>query len=246
MTFGAVDVFYRLAYFFVSLYARLLCRRVVVGRENIPHQGPFLVVSNHLGSMDPPLVVSLFPARLGLVGMAAMAHRKDFFVGWLLDKAGAVWVRRGEADREALRQALRVMESGRPLGIAPEGTRSRTGALIQGKSGATYLALKAGVPILPVAIAGTEKVFPTWRRFRRPTVHVKIGPLFYLPSRGDARRSQHTAYCDDLIMTRLASMLPEAYRGYYAGHPLIAYWEKLDAEGASERPAWVRAAEPAE
>jgi 1-acyl-sn-glycerol-3-phosphate acyltransferase len=149
-------------------------------------------------------------------------------------------VRRGEGDRAALRAALNVLESGRPLGVAPEGTRSRTGGLIEGKTGTTFLALKAQVPILPIALAGTDKVFPRLRRLRRTTVQIRIAPAFTLPPVGDGPRREHLQYCTDLIMARLASMLPESYRGVYARHPLIPYWEQLDAAGTADRPEWVR------
>jgi len=222
----------------LTTYVRLICRVNVLGREHIPGQGPYLVVSNHLGSVDPALVFGIVPVRQGMVGMAAMAHRNDFIIGWFLDRGGAIWVRRGEADRGALRRSLEALDSGCPLGVAPEGTRSETGALNEGKSGATFLALKAGVPILPVALVGTEKVFPSLRRLRRATVHAKVSPAFFLPVRGNSPRREHTQYCTDLIMTRIASMLPESYRGVYVDHPLIAYWEKLDAGGCADRPEW--------
>lgn len=233
-------MFYRFAYLLVKIFARLICRVNLVGREHIPKRGPFLLITNHLSAADPPLVVSLIPPRLGMTGMAAMAHRNDFFIGWLMDRAGAVWVRRGESDRRALKDALDVLASGRPLGVAPEGTRSKTGALIEGKTGTAFLALKADVPILPIVMFGTEKVFPSLRRLRRITVQARIRPLFYLPPRDDASRSEHLEYCTDLIMARLASMLPERYRGVYTGHPLIAYWEQLDASGMADRPEWKR------
>lgn len=217
-----------------------MCRTKVMGREHIPDQGPFLIITNHLSSMDPPLIVNLMPIRLRMTGMAAMSHRKDFFIGWLMDRGGAVWVRRGESDRAALRAALDVLDSGRPLGVAPEGTRSRTGGLIEGKTGTTFLALKAQVPILPVAFAGSDQVFPSLRRLRRATVQARVAPAFALPSAGDGSRREHVQYCTDLIMARLASMLPEKYRGVYTGHPLIAYWEQLDASGTADRPEWQR------
>ena len=233
-------MFYRIAYLIVRIYTRLICRRNVTGREHIPHRGPFLIVVNHLSSVDPALIVSLIPIQLKMTGMAAMAHRNDFFIGWLMDQAGAIWVRRGEPDRRALREALDVLASGRPLGVAPEGTRSRTGALIEGKTGAAFLAIKAGVPILPVVVFGTEKVFPSLRRLRRATVQARFAPAFHLPVRDDGSRGDHIQYCRDLIMARLASMLPEVYRGVYAGHPLIAYWNQLDASGRADRPGWKR------
>lgn len=233
-------MFYYLAYFLVKLYARLICRKKIFGREHIPEKGPFLIVVNHLSSVDPAVVVDVVPIRLKLTGMAAMAHRRDPFIGWLLDKGGAIWVRRGEADRRALQETLEVLASGRPVGVAPEGTRSKTGALIDGKTGITFLALKADVPILPLALMGTKKVFPGLRRLRRATVDVHFGPAFSLPPRGDGSRHAHLEYCTALIMTRLASMLPESYRGVYSAHPLIPYWEKLDANGRSGRPEWRR------
>jgi 1-acyl-sn-glycerol-3-phosphate acyltransferase len=229
-------VFYYFAYILVKTYARLLCGKNVIGRDHIPDKGPLLVVTNHLSSVDPPLVIDLIPIRLKLTGMAAMAHRNDPFIGWLLDKAGAIWVRRGQSDRGALNKALEILAAGRTLGVAPEGTRSRTGALIEGKTGVTFLAIKAGVPILPMVLIGTEKVFPNLRKLHRTTVGARIGPVFHLPERGDSGRREHLEYCTDLIMARLASMLPESYRGVYVGHPLIAYWEQLDASGTAHRP----------
>jgi 1-acyl-sn-glycerol-3-phosphate acyltransferase len=233
-------VFYKFAYLLVTLYARLICRARVTGREHIPESGPLLVIANHLSSADPPLIVSLVPRRLGMTGMAAMAHRSDFFIGWLMDGAGAIWVRRGQSDRRALNEALEVLASGRSVGLAPEGTRSKTGALIEGKTGVTYLAIKAGVPLLPLALAGTDEVFPSLRRLRRKTVEVRISPAFHLPPRGDSPRREHLQYCTDLIMARLASTLPERYRGVYSEHPLIAYWEQLDASGMAHHPEWKR------
>ena len=229
-------MFYRIAYSMIALYARIICRRKITGQEHIPERGSFIVVINHLSTVDPPLVLSILPVRLRMTGMAAMAHRHDFFIGWLMDQCGAIWVRRGQSDRRALRQALEVLSSGRPIGLAPEGTRSDTGALIEGKSGAAYLALKADVPILPMTITGSEDVYAHLKRLRRARVRVKIGPMFYLPPREDGKRSAHLQHCTDLIMGRLASMLPEPYRGVYTGHPLVAYWEALDASGQADRP----------
>jgi 1-acyl-sn-glycerol-3-phosphate acyltransferase len=230
------ELAHRIIHFLVNVFARLACRLRVVGRENIPAHGPFIVVTNHLGAADPPIIFGLIPQRLELTGMAAMEHRHDPLIGWLMNKAGAIWVRRGESDREALRESLDALARGHPLGVAPEGTRSDTGALVEGKTGITFLALKAGVPLVPLSLAGSERVFRDLRRLRRVRVDVHIGPPFCLPARGSETRKEHMQYCTDLIMTRLASLLPERYRGFYAGHPLIGYWEELDAAGKSDQP----------
>jgi 1-acyl-sn-glycerol-3-phosphate acyltransferase len=231
-------MFYQLGYLIAKVCTSFLCRVHLEGREHIPEQGPFLMVTNHLSWVDPPLLVSVMPLKLRITGMAARAHRQDLLIGWVMDHWGVVWVRRGESDREALRQALDMLASGRPFGVAPEGTRSRTGALIKGKTGITFLALKAQVPILPLALAGTDNVFSSTRRLFRTPVQVVISPTFLLPPRGDGPRREHIHYCTDLIMTRLASMLPKSYHGVYTDHPLIRYWEQLDASGMSNRPEW--------
>jgi 1-acyl-sn-glycerol-3-phosphate acyltransferase len=123
--------------------------------------------------------------------------------------------------------------------MSPEGTRSRTGALIQAKTGTAYIAARANVTLQPLALTGTEKVFPALKRLRRARVTVTFGPPFNLPPRGERPRREHLGYCTELIMARLASMLPPAYRGYYADSPLIAYWEQLDADGLSSKPEWI-------
>lgn len=238
-----VLMLYNLVHFVLRIWIRLACCLQVTGRENLPSEGPFLVLSNHLGSMDPLIVVALVPARLRLVGMAASSHRNDFFVGWLMNKCGAIWVRRGEADRRAIRQMVEALESSRVLGMSPEGTRSRTGALIRAKTGAAYIATRANVTLQPVALTGTEKVFLALKRLRRARVTVTYGPPFRLPPRRKESRREHLDYCTELIMARLASMLPPAYRGYYADSPLIVYWEQLDAAGLSSNPAWVDVSE---
>lgn len=233
-------MFRRFGHFVLNILVPLLCRVNVVGREYIPQQGPFLLVANHLSWTDPPLMVYLIPRELNLTGLVAVAHRNDFILGAIMDWWDVIWVRRGGSDREALHQSLETLASGRPVGVAPEGTRSNTGALIEGKTGITYLALKANVPILAVSLAGTDKVVSRLKRLRRGSVQATFSPPFILPRRGEGSRREHMGYCTDLIMTRLASTLPESYRGVYAGHPLIDYWEHLDAHGLSDRPEWKR------
>jgi 1-acyl-sn-glycerol-3-phosphate acyltransferase len=233
-------VFYLIVCLVAKIYVNLICRYTVTGREHIPDQGPFILIINHLSSVDSLLIYGLVPPRLRLTGLAAMKHRNDFIVGWALTKAGAIWVRRGEVDRKALRQSLDALAAGYPLALSPEGTRSKTGALIEGKNGATFLAVRSGAPILPSVAWGNEKIFPSLKRLRRARVQIHFETPFYLPPRGDGSRSEHIQYCTDLIMARMASMLPEDYRGVYAGHPLIAYWEQLDAEGGATHPEWKR------
>jgi 1-acyl-sn-glycerol-3-phosphate acyltransferase len=123
------------------------------------------------------------------------------------------------------------------LGIAPEGTRSLTGAMIPAKTGVAYLADKAGVPIIPVAIWGTEKAVAQLKRLRRPDIHVRFGKPLDLPKLERGDREAALQRNTDLIMCSIARMLPEKYRGVYAGHPCL---EALSAAHPQNREVQVR------
>jgi 1-acyl-sn-glycerol-3-phosphate acyltransferase len=204
---------YRVARGVVAFLLHVVARELVLGRENIPRQGPLILAVNHLHWLDSPLVAVTFPYRAYV--FAGEKWAKNWLIGPLLRSVGAIFVRRGEVDRQALRQAMDDLRSGGVLGMAPEGTRSKTGALQEGRTGAAYMALRTGVPILPVAISGQEKVFPTLRRLRWPTVRIVYGAPFYPPAvEGKASSADIEAFTEE-IMYRLAAMLPPEYRGVY-------------------------------
>ena len=194
---------------------RLLCRLNVEGVEHVPTEGPFMLVSNHLHWLDIPLLWVTFPCRVTVFAARKWGRRP--VIGWLLRTLGnAIFVFRGEVDRQALRQALAVLKDGGILALAPEGTRSKTGALQRGKDGVAYMAARTGVPLVPVVAYGQEKIFSSLRRGCRAEVHVIFGPPFQLPGTpGRVNREQLHAFTEQ-IMLRLAAMLPPAYRGVYA------------------------------
>jgi len=207
-------MFYRLAKPLLILLFKILTRWEVEGWENLPPGGPLLVVFNHLGHLDPMLLVATLPWRF--TGLAVAGLREVPVTGFLLRLGGAIWVNRGHYDRGALRKALAVLERGDVLGIAPEGRISVTGALERGKTGPVFLAQRANVPLLPIGLTGTEDAPGKLMRFRRPHLRVIIGPVFRLPERppGRSRKEQLRAN-SDFIMRRLAELLPERYRGVY-------------------------------
>ncbi|MBI3286984.1 MAG: 1-acyl-sn-glycerol-3-phosphate acyltransferase [Chloroflexi bacterium] len=213
-------MFYWLARPVVILLLKLLSRWEVSGRENLPGGGPLLVIFNHLGHLDPPLLMATFPWRF--TGLAVAGLRKVPLTGAFLQLSGVIWVNRSEYDREALRKALHVLEKGGVLGIAPEGRISVTGALERAKNGPIFLAQRANVPILPVAITGTEKALAELRRWRRPHLRVAIGRPFRLDaSAGEVlSRREELRRQADLLMLRLAELLPSEYRGVYADRSL--------------------------
>jgi 1-acyl-sn-glycerol-3-phosphate acyltransferase len=205
---------YRILRIIAYIIARLTSRLELVGMENLPDRPPYLLVTNHLSALDLPLLLFILPHTIR--AFAASKHKSNLVYGPILQAADTIWVRRGEIDRQALRKALAVLERGEVLGVAPEGTRSdETHALQKAKAGAAYLATRADVPIVPVAIAGTEKITRNLRRLRRTPVRVAFGEPFRLPETGHVRKQQLEEYTD-LIMRRIAEMLPETYRGVYA------------------------------
>jgi len=207
-------MFYRLAKPFFVLLFKILTRWEVEGRENLPSGGPLLVVFNHLGHLDPALLVATLPWRI--TGLAVADLRKVPVTGFLLRLGGAIWVNRGHYDREALRKGLALLERGDILAIAPEGRISVTGALEKGKTGPVFLAQRANVPLLPIGITGTEEAPRRLKRFRRPHLRVIIGQIFRLPEHPPGRSRKEQLRADsDFIMRHLAELLPEKYRGVY-------------------------------
>lgn len=199
---------------------RLLTRLEVSGIENIPKEGGFIFSTNHLSVIDPPLVFGWLE-RDDATTLVAKKHRRNTFYRWLLNSVDGIWINRQEADFKALRAARKYLEEGGVLGIAPEGTRSSTGALIQGKTGVAYLADKANVPILPAAITGTDGAVPQILRLKRPRITFQVGELLYLPPLERTERDAALRRNTDELMCRIAAMLPERYRGVYQDHPRL-------------------------
>jgi 1-acyl-sn-glycerol-3-phosphate acyltransferase len=213
----------RFARFLVRLFTRLLARIEVRGLEDSLTTGPLIIVSNHLGRLDAPLIYSLTD-RTDVTIMVAEKYKTNPLFRWLVRYLNAMWVDRFNADLVAMREALKRLRAGGVLVMAPEGTRSPTQSLIQARPGGSYLASKAGVPLLPVALTGTEDavVFPNWRRLRRANVVIYVGQPFTLPpldAHGD-RDAALQQYTDE-IMCRIAALLPPQYRGVYAEHPRL-------------------------
>ena len=168
----------RCAYFvarlFVAGFTRLWTRTSIEGREHIPQTGPFVLAPVHRSIMDTPISSCLTRRRLRFMGKDTLWKRQP--AAWILSALGGFPVTRGTADREALQRCIAVLEAGEPLVLFPEGER-KSGPTVQPLfAGAAYVALKAGAPIVPVGIGGSEQVMPKGSRFIHPRkVHVIVG-----------------------------------------------------------------------
>lgn len=205
----------------VKLLMIILTRRDVGGLENVPLKGGYILAPNHLSMLDPPLI-AISVERNDLTAMAANKHRKNPFLRWIIEAMNGIWLNREEADAQAIRAAIDYLKGGGMLGISPEGTRSRSGVMLSGKNGVAYLADKARVPVIPVALWGTEIGFAEMKHLRRPLLHLRVGkPLVFPPVERRERDAALQRNTDEL-MCQIAAMLPEEYHGAYAGNPRIA------------------------
>ena len=213
---------YRFACFLARLVVRLVTRLEIQGLQNLPSSESFVIASNHLGRLDPALVYCILD-RKDIIMLVAEKYREIPLVPWLVKQLDGIWVDRFNADMGAVRQAFTRLRKGGVLVLAPEGTRSKTGALVQGWSGAGYLAAKTGAPIVPVALIGTEDkaVVVNLRRFKRSPVLARAGKPFTLPAIPLKDREAALETYTDEIMCRIAALLPPAYRGVYSDHPRL-------------------------
>nr|MBN1230108.1 1-acyl-sn-glycerol-3-phosphate acyltransferase [Anaerolineae bacterium] len=196
----------------IRLLVNLLTRVHVEGQEYVPAEGPMILVANHLHHLDSPIVAITAPRTTqALAGEKYIRH--PFFAP-ILKIAGSIFINRGEVDRKALTQAFNLLEDGKALAIAIEGTRSKTGGLSEGKVGTAYIATRSGAPLVPVVVWGTENIIPAWKKLRRADVYAVYGKPFYLPH-GRFRTAELEKHTETIMLT-LAEMLPQQYRGIYS------------------------------
>lgn len=200
---------------------RTLARLEIRHLERLPRTGGTLLVGNHLGIVDGPLYFAVLP-RQDSTGLAAKKHQQNPLFRWIVDRAGGIWIEQDSADFHALRAAKEHLQGGGLLGVAPEGTRSPTGQLVQGKPGAAFLAASAGdIPIVPAAITGTANAFTQLLHLHRPHITVTFGEPFHLPPLDRKDREAALQRSTDEMMCRIAALLPPEYRGVYADHPRL-------------------------
>lgn len=195
---------------------RVLCRVDDAQLARVPDRGPLIVITNHVNFLEVPLLYTHLLPR-PITGFAKAENWDNLFLGTLLFRVwGGIPLHRGEPDVRALRCALKALEEGAILGVAPEGTRSGHGRLQKGRPGVVWLAMYSGAPLLPVVFYGGEHFWRNLTHLRRTDFHIVVGQPFYLDTDAVKPTRQVRYQIIDEIMYQIAALLPPAYRGVYS------------------------------
>ncbi len=193
----------------------------VHGKEAVPPKGPLIVVSNHLSYADPPVLASSLPRRLHFLGKESLFSNP--VSASFMRAVGVHPLNPSGMNLGALRRNLELLSMDQALVLFPEGSRSRGQGMKIGKHGVAYVAAKSQAPILPVAITGTEHIrgylripFPLCR------ITVTIGDPFTLPVVEGKLTKPVLQSLTDMIMLRVADLLPQKYRGHYATEEAVS------------------------
>jgi 1-acyl-sn-glycerol-3-phosphate acyltransferase len=206
----------------IHVVLNLITKVEMSGYENLPRGGGFVIAVNHLGILDVPMAYYALNDWNLFIPVAEKYELNPLykFMGKHLN---IVFVDRFNPDLKAMRSMMKRMEEGQTLVIAPEGTRARDEKMARGKPGVAFLASRMGWEIVPVAIIGTEDriLKSNLKRFKRTPVRLVAGKPFKLPPFPKENRDEALQEYTDEIMCRIAVMLPEKNRGYYADHPRL-------------------------
>lgn len=148
---------YKFGRFVCYIIVNLLFRIKVIGKENIPKNGPVIICSNHISNFDPPLVGATNKRPISFMGKAELFEKP--IMGKLMRKVRVFPVKRGLSDRNALKTGLKILKDEQVIGLFPEGRRSKTGEIGKGLAGAGFFALRSDAVIIPCAIIGEYKLF---------------------------------------------------------------------------------------
>lgn len=200
--------------FIVELLLKILCKVEGDKLESVPRQGPLILVVNHINFLEVPLIYTLLLPRR-VCGIIKKETWDNWFLRILAKEWGAIPVDRETPGTSTFKEAGKALKEERILCVAPEGTRSGNGVLAKGQQGVVFLALQNRVPILIVAHYGVENFWSNIKRLKRTRVTFVVGKPFMLTSEMKITKKVYQEVTDQ-IMARMASMLPERYRGVYA------------------------------
>jgi len=217
--------------FLIRIYTRITCRIDAPDLHKFPMHGPLIAIANHTGQIEVPMLFAhLQPRKLS--GWAKVEAWNNWFLRWVFNIWGAIPVHRGEADMKALKLALKALEEGKIFGLAPEGTRNKTGQLIRAMPGTVIIALHSGAPIIPIVHWGGEVYLKNLKRLKRTDFHIRVGDPFKLNVEGVKVTSEIRQQIVDEMMYEMAKLLPEEYRGVYSDMSKASqkYIQKVDLQ----------------
>jgi 1-acyl-sn-glycerol-3-phosphate acyltransferase len=193
---------------------RVACRLDIKALSDLPPQGPAILMTNHTTNLDGPAIYVFIQPR-----KATAIAKRELWANPITRFFMQIWkiipINRGRVDKRALKRCVAALDQGMFLGVAPEGTRSRSGILGQGHPGIAMLATTRRVPVYPVVHVGLNEVFRSLRRLRRSRVTVRVGrPFLVRPIEGRPSTSQLRRIASE-IMFQMALLLPPHLRGNY-------------------------------
>jgi 1-acyl-sn-glycerol-3-phosphate acyltransferase len=205
---------YRIVRDLLVAFGRVYFRATYEGLEHVPAGGPFVLAANHRSNVDFFLCAGVARRRIRYMGKEELW--KSRLLGGFISALGAFPVHRGKADREAMRRCIKMLQQGEPLVLFPEGTRRHGPKIEDLHDGTAYIAMKTGVPIIPVAVGGTERAMARGQILPRPVkVHILIGPpILPPPLPEDGRRPSRRALKEltDLLRAEMQRLFDEAQK----------------------------------
>ena len=200
----------------VRTFFGIICRLDTAELKKVPAKGPLILVGNHVNFLEVPVLRSTLHPR-DLIGLTKVESYDNPLLKFLFDTWGAFLLNEEPSTGAHCKPAAMHLAA-KMLVVAPEGTRSGDGKLLPGKTGVVPLAVRSGVPILPVSCWGAEHLRDNIKHFRRTPFHVRVGGLFIIDTHGEGMSKEVRQRITDEIMFKLAEMLPDQYHGAYP-HP---------------------------
>jgi len=204
---------YRILHVVLVAIAKVWLRAEIIGKENVPKNGPFVLAPVHRSNIDFLLAALVRPNRMRYMGKASIWKYPT--LGRFFSMLGAFPVHRGTADRESLRTCMRIIENGESLVMFPEGTRKEGPKVAELFDGPAFVAARTGVPIVPIGIGGSSQAMPLGAKFIKPRKIVMVIGEPVTPPTGDGTgrvKRRVVREMTDLLSERLQALYDEARR----------------------------------
>lgn len=202
---------------FIKLLAKIFLKLDTSELYKVPQEGPLIAIGNHINFLEPPIMIAhLHPRKT--TGLVKKENWDKPLYKFLFNAWGAIPIDREIADFTAFQEAKEALKDRKILAVAPEGTRTHDGQLIQGKPGIAMLALQTDVPLQAVAFFGHEEFWTNVKRLKRTPMNIRVGKLFQINLQGQRKSKAVLQAVADEMMLELAKLMPEKYWGFYANH----------------------------